>query len=436
MERDSFDRRTALAGIGSMTAAVALSGCTGRIDGLLGGGSDSAALWHNFATKPVDGSGPSQTRTVTDQLDQYRQEMPEADVTVERIGGNYQQRLATGLPEGTGPEAFAWAHRTLGTYQGRELLYEGATTEPRLALDTTVDEAFLDVAADATRFRPFLGAAETRADEQRRYGLPYGAVTVGLVYNTAYVDAAPDTVTEWLDGMDTIEAEESGVDGLVCPGAPYHISAFARAFGGEYYDDDAGEVTFTSDAVVEGIEYYRERIWPHQPDRPGLNKQFKRFEKGNAAYAIATPREFSRLDEEVDTDLGVTSLPAFDSRDASLSPYVTVYLWYLTRLVEGNATKRTTTLDVLEWLTTTESAVATNAVEHGIVPVTSSLPSEVETDATMEAYYRSVESGAPSPSHPDRADVWPALQEALTRILTEDQDVRTALQEAASEIDT
>jgi maltose-binding protein MalE len=437
MVRDSLDRRTALAGIGSLTASVSLSGCTGRISGLVGGNSGPATLWHNFPNKPIDGSGPSQTKTIVEQFAQYREANPESKVAVKRVANNYEQRLGTGLPEGEGPHSFSWAHRTLGTYQGRGLLYDNLDADTRLDLDLTPEDAFLDVAVAAAQFRSFLGGADDRAEAQQLYGLPSGGVTVALAYNTEYVESPPETTSEWTDDMDSFESKDSSNDGVVCPGSPYHVSAWARAFGGDYYDDSAGEFTFTDDAVVEGIEYYRNKIWPHQPQKPALQKQFKQFEKGNAAYAVATPREFRQLDDAVDADVRVTTLPAMDGEsDAEPSPYATVYLWYFSRLLEPNETKRATTLDVLEWLTTTESAIATNATEHGIVPVTSTVPEDVDEDHPMRTYYEMIKTGAPEPSHPDRAEVWTTLQETLETILTKDTDVGSELQDARENVES
>lgn len=435
MERDSLDRRTALAGIGSLTASVALSGCTGRISGLVGGNSGPATLWHNFPNTPIDRTGPSQTKTIAEQIRAYRNENPDANVAVKRIEGNYQQLLATRLPEGEGPQSFSWANRTLGTYQGRGLLYENRDAQPRLELEIAPEDVFLDTAVGGAQFRSFLGSAGNRAESQQLYGLPYGGVTVALAYNTEYVDSPPEKTGQWLDDMESLESEGTVDYGVVCPGAPYHVSAWARAFGGDYYDDSAGEITFAEDAIVEGIEYYRDTIWPQQPDNPALQKQFAQFETENAAYAVVTPREFRQLDNAVDAAVGLTTLPRIDdSPEATISPYATIYLWHFSRLLENDETRRGETLDVLEWLTTTDSVIATNATDHGIVPVTTSVPEGIDDDHPMRTYHEMIKMAAPEPSHPDRVDVWPKLQETLETILTADTDVQSELQRASDDI--
>jgi arabinogalactan oligomer/maltooligosaccharide transport system substrate-binding protein len=446
MSNTSCDRRTILAGIGSVTGSVALSGCSGRIDGLLGrGGSDEVKLWHHLATDPPEGSdGPSQTKTLTEQINRYL-ETTEANVALERIGSDrteYQRRVVTQLPNGSGPHSFSWVHRPMGTYQGRTLLYETPADDgDRLDLGYDVQDTYLDVAVAASQFRPFRKRGTERDESPRRYGLPYGATTVTLVYNPDHVDTPPQTVSEWLDSMDRIQEGDDVDYGLVCPGAPFYVSPWARAFGGEYYVDydeatGSGEIRFASDETVEGVSYFRDEIWPYTPEKPVYDEQYKQFKKGNAAYAIATPSEFARLDETDDvTEVRATTLPDFETDDATLSPYVDVYLWYFSRLLRKRAEKRAVTAELLEWLTTTDSVVATNATEHGIVPVTESLPAGVEDDSTMRAYRESATAGAPSPSHPDMKNGWTILQDAFRTILKNDVDVREELESARSELE-
>jgi len=450
MSNKSHDRRTILAGIGSVTGSVALAGCSGSgpLDQVLGDdGPGGVLLWHQLATEPAGNSdGPSQSTTLERQLQRYRDANDGTSVTAERIGSNYQTRLAAGLPNDNGPHAFSWVHRTLGTYQGRGLLYETPTDEESARLDLDVEETFLPVALEASEFRPFLDTGSDRGDkpqrgsEPRRYGLPYGAATVTLAYNPEYVDSdsPPETVSEWFDSMDECENSEDGCEhGLVCPGAPFYVSPWARAFGGEYYDDEAGEFRFDSDDTVEGLSYFIDEVWSYTPDKPGYDEQYKRFKNGDAAYAIATPGEFARLDEkDAVEEVRATTLPTFENEDATLSPYVDVYLWQFSRLLRKRAERRAAALDVLQWLTMTDSVVATNATEHGFIPVIESPPDAVTEDETMSTYVESVRAGAPSPSHPDMQDGWTRLQEALENVLNSDAELREALSDARDDLES
>jgi len=97
-------------------------------------------------------------------------------------------------------------------------------------------------------------------------GLPHGAETVGLVYNTDIVDEAPETVDDMVAVMEDYHDPENGKYGLGYPINSYSVSAWLQAFGGYFLDLDADpQLGVAEDETVKGLEFLVNNFKPYMP---------------------------------------------------------------------------------------------------------------------------------------------------------------------------
>lgn len=408
------NRRRVLTAAGLATTS-ALAGC-------LGDDESTASLWHGFG---VDASND-----LDDDISTFGEETGQS-VNAEAVD-DLEQQIESTIPVDQGPELFGWAHDWLGDLKQRDFLYDARE-------DVTLDlnAHFVDQAVNAAQF------------EDGLYGLPHSAETVTLLYNTEHVDEPPSTVAELVETAESAHDPDEDVYGLVAPIDPFWISGWLHAGDGFYYDPETETVGVDHDATVEALEYYRDTLWPLQPDSGDYDDQVDPFHDGDAAFAIVTPVEYDFDDEDIDEkNVGATALPTADIGEPS--PYVQVQLWYFSRIIDAtdggglfdwllggdddDGEAGEIAIEFAQWHTTNGTIARQNATEHRSVPVLSSVAEEIDDDP-VSAYSSSMRAGQAIPAVPAMRAVWEPVGEAIQDVLVDGDDPSSALGDARDRID-
>ena len=415
-----LDRRSFITGIGATGAALTSAGCVTSEDELSenddgssdsgsgdGGGDDagSAHLWHGFPDAEAD--------DLVDYIEEFESE------TGHRIDheelSELEEQLNTALPVGEGPHTFSWAHDWVGPFEDRGWLYDAG------------DDLTLDVEAT------YIGAGQSAVTwEDGVYGLPFAAETVGLLYNRDLVDSPPETVAEMVGIMEEYHDPAAGQSGISYPlNDPYFVSAWIHAFGGFYYDAENDELGLERDDTIEGLELLMDSFAAYAPADPEYESQVAVFNDGNAPFAINGPWQVGGF-RDAGIDVGVSPLPTVSGGDPS--PYTGVQMWYFTSQLEGDDETVEVTREFAEWYTTNEDLLLNNADRHGYIPVHAEVAESDELGDDTAAFAESVDMGVPMPASPKMDQVWVPVEDALTRILNDDQGPREAFEQAADEV--
>lgn len=405
--------------------ATAGVGATSALAGCLGDDDPSANLWH--------GLGTAATNALDEQVAGFIDETGRS-IDAQAVD-DLEEQLESTIPMDEGPELFGWTHDWLGNFEQRNFV-----TDASEELTVDLDELFLDQAAAAPRY------------EGGVYGLPYAAETVTLLYNQELVDEPPETVDELVEAADAVHDPDENTYGLVAPIDPYTISGWLHAGDGFYHDPDTDTIGVDDPATVEALAYYRDTLWPYQPDSADYDDQVEPFHDGNAAFAIVGPVEYE-FEEDGDgitnEAVGATQLPTADIGQPS--PYVSVQLWYFSRLIDGvddgglldwllgsngnDSEAGEIAVEFAEWHTTNEGFATRNAADDILfLPVLSAVAEEVDEDP-VAAYLDSLRAGQPIPKAPAMRVVWEPLADAIEAVLVDDDDPASALADARSQID-
>jgi len=236
-------------------------------------------------------------------------------------------------PPDRGPETFDWAHDKVGDYSQR-----GFLTDRSDELNVELDQ-FTDAAADAVQYKGDV------------VGLPHGAETVGLVYNTDIVDEAPETVDDMVAVMEDYHDPENGKYGLGYPINSYFVSAWLQAFGGYFLDLDADpQLGVAEDETVKGLEFLVNNFKPYMPKdfSYGPRQPPSRTERRIRHQRSMVPLDAQRQGRE----LRGRETP--EARRGSPRPFTGISMWYFTKGMDEDTPAATAGQDFVEWYVTDE----------------------------------------------------------------------------------
>ena len=370
--------------------------------------SGDASLWHSLSGGEQD-DFESHLESFNDQFD--------ADVAPDHISDLEEQTMAA-IPAGDGPELFVWAHDWIGDYHQNGFLSDQS------------DEVSFDL-------EEYFGEnAESGMFNGELHGLPHAAETVGLIYNTEYVDEPPETFDELLEIAEEHHDPDGGTYGLGWPMDAYHVSALPHGFGGYYYDDDSGELGLTNDETVESFEYVLEEVWEYMPNDPEGEAQEAVFLEGNAPFLFSGPWQLGQLDED-EFEWGVAPWP--DVEGNTPSPFTGVQLIYFAAAMDEDDERAGAARAFAEWYTTNTAAIAQMADEHGFIPVHNAFADDGEEEDELtddlQGFAAAVDQGEPMPTDPDFQPVWEPLEDEWWEALNGNKSVADAMADAESRIE-
>ena len=242
-------RRTALAAC-ALTSAVLLAGCGGGSfeeeggDGSEGGEASGPTSGDGSLQVLIASSGDAETKAVKDATAAWAEETGnEAEVVV---ASDITQQLTQGFAGGNPPDVFYVDAGAFADYADNKNLYP-------YAADT---EGFDD-------FYPNL--VETFTLEETTYCVPKDFSTLALQINTAaWNDAGltdDDIPTTW-DELATVADRLSSKDeaGLALGLGRDRVGAFMVQNGGFWVDTETGEISASSEANVEALQYLQDLL--------------------------------------------------------------------------------------------------------------------------------------------------------------------------------
>lgn len=415
-----MDRRTLLKTMAAGGAAASLTGCvevqndsgttttsTGAGDGTQASSNVQPGKVTAWVAEP-----PATLEIEKDVLDGWDADSPHS-VELSDIA-DLAKKTQSAIPAGQGPTTFQYAHDWVGKY------YEaGFLADQSQSLDVDLD-TFTSAAREAVKY------------DGATLGLPTYAETVGLIYNKDMVDEPPKTVAEMTSIMEEHHDPQNGTYGLSYALNSYFCSAWARAFGGYYFDPEKeSTLGLTDPQTVEGFQFVLDNFLPYMSKDTTYGPQMSIFAQGNAPFAFNGPWYLSTLDQK-GVDYGVTELPTPDG--GTPSPYTGVKLWYFCKAMTADEQNAAATRAFTEWYTTNTDLHLRLAKELGHVPVLKELAGSEELPADVRGFSNAVAQGVPMPVAPKMQEVFPVLDNAISKVATSDTSVTNAMQQAEETI--
>ncbi len=345
-------------------------------------------------------------------------------ITVELVSIPDQTDMDTKMqmaaPAGMGPDVIAtMPHDIIGKWANQGLLmsFNG------------MDE--FDVFFDSTK--------QAVTYEGKIYGYPLSVESVGLVYNKALVENAPET----FDDVIAVIEKYKGTDiyGLVFPAAePYHMYGFLKGFGGYIFgwatdEYDVYDIGMGNEGAVEAIKYLKsffdKGYFPEAMRDRSSQHGFSTgtFEEGKAALQINGPWVTTNL-KSLGIDYGVSVIPMLPNGE-----YPQPFLGVQFVGISEYSNNKEKAIKLAEFITSKENMID-YALETQLTPTRKDVlaSEEVRSDVMISAWARQAELGNPMPNIPEMSSVWSAWSDALQIIYFDKEPVEETLTQLSETI--
>ncbi|MFW5786755.1 MAG: sugar ABC transporter substrate-binding protein [Halanaerobiales bacterium] len=329
--------------------------------------------------------------------------------------GDIRDNMRVEAPSGEGPDIIVGAHDWVG-----ELVNNGLIAS--IDLDDKKDD-FMPVALDAFSW------------EEEVYGLPYTIESVGLIYNKDMVSEPPENFEEFEEIIKNITDEDEEVYGFALPQPdPYHTFPFMSATGGYVFGRDENDVLDPTDiglnneGAVTGLEklakLYRDDLVPYLD----FQSMSELFSQERLAMMITGPWELANI-REAGINYGFTQIPKIDGNEAK--PFVGVQGFMISEFSENKMLARTFLMD---YIATKDTMTKLYEIDNR-PPVYEPATEVAEEDEDTLGVLESAEAGTPMPNIPEMNAVWESWENALEVTLSQDEDVKDALDNAVEQIE-
>ncbi|MEQ5802857.1 maltose/maltodextrin ABC transporter substrate-binding protein MalE [Halomonas sp. H10-9-1] len=324
---------------------------------------------------------------------------------------NLTDRFQQAAGSGQGPDIVIWAHDRLGEWAQSGLLTP-------LSPSDDFRGRYFDFTWDAT-----LWNGET-------YGYPISVESLGLIYNKALVDEAPESFAE-LMALDAELAEQGRKAILFDYSEPYYGWILLAANGGYPFRQtetgfDVSDIGVNNAGALQGAELLRELIERDVvPRGTDYSVMDTRFNRGEVATMISGPWAWGNL-ERSGIDYGVALLPRVG--DERARPMFGV----MTAMINAATPNDFLAVEFLENYLLDEAGLRTfngdgtlGAVAHV------AYQRELAEDPAIAATLANAEIGMPMPNIPEMGAFWAAMEPALQNIGSGRQTPQEALDAAA-----
>lgn len=244
-----LSRRQALAGLGALVGATALTACSqGR------GGTPRSDESHKDLVMTVWG-GESDKNTYQARIDLAKKKFPDYTITLQLIpADNYAQKVQTMISSGTGPDIMEVAEN-VNVYSSKEQL---------IALDDYIAEAGLDLEA------AFGAVGRNYTYNGHTYGIPDRSGAIIMYYNRALFEAkgisAPTIDWDWDTLVSAGKELTEGTEQFGLAGMNWWPQWFSvvEQNGGHVIDPETGAPQVSSDAAVEALQWVQDLYYKHK----------------------------------------------------------------------------------------------------------------------------------------------------------------------------
>nr|WP_163502035.1 maltose/maltodextrin ABC transporter substrate-binding protein MalE [Halomonas socia] len=324
---------------------------------------------------------------------------------------NLTDRFQQAAGSGQGPDIVIWAHDRLGEWAQSGLLTPISPGDGFRA-------DYFDFTWDAT-----LWNGDT-------YGYPISVESLGLIYNKALVDEAPQSFEE-LAALDAELAEQGKKAILFDYSEPYYGWPLLAANGGYPFKQtdggfDVSDIGVNNEGAVEGAELIAELIDSGVlPRGTDYSIADTRFNRGEVATMISGPWAWPNL-ERSGIDYGVALLPKVGDERARAMYGV------MTAMINAASPNDFLAVEFLENNLLSEAGMRTFNSDGSLGAVAHiAYQEELERDANIAATLANAEIGTPMPNIPEMGAFWAAMEPALQNIGSGRQSPREALDAAA-----
>lgn len=349
----------------------------------------------------------------------------ETSISVELVSIPDQTDMDTKLqmaaPAGMGPDVIAtMPHDIIGKWANQGILYP---------LDTHPDSlnGFFDSTVMAVTYNG------------KPYGIPLSVESVGLVYNKALVEKAPETFDEVLDIIE--QYENSDTYGLVFPAAePYHMYGILKGFGGYIFgwkdgQYDVYDIGMNNEGAVEAVNYLKSFFdngyFPESMRDRSSQHAFSTgtFEQGKAALQINGPWVIANL-EKLGIDYGISVIPMLPNGE-----YPQPFLGVQFVGINNYSSNKEAALKLAEYITS-KSNMAQFALDTHLTPTRSDVleTEAVKSNEQISAWARQAELGNPMPNIPEMSSVWSVWSDALQIVYLGKENAEDTMQQLSDAI--
>lgn len=249
------------------------------------------------------------------------------DIDVEHVTfpyENYNQKIATSIPAGIGPDVLTLYYGWLPKY------VDSGYLQPLPATDFTKE--YID-----SNFYSFVGEAMNYGGEY--YALPTAVRSLALFWNKKLFkevgldpEKAPTTIEELLEYAKKLSKYDKKGNliqaGLTTQttGQTHHWirEVLVRQFGGAPYSSDNKEVTYDSPEGIAAFEWFMRLITEHKVGFPGfVQDDVTAFKAQKAAMTIDGSFRLGTLNKLPNLDYGVAVLPESDGIKSNFASFWT-----------------------------------------------------------------------------------------------------------------
>ncbi|MCH4564405.1 maltose/maltodextrin ABC transporter substrate-binding protein MalE [Halomonas sp. EGI 63088] len=320
-------------------------------------------------------------------------------------------RFQQAAGSGQGPDIVIFAHDRLGEWAQSGLLKAVAPSD-------AYRERYFDFTWDAVVWN-----GET-------YGYPVSVESLGLIYNKALVDEAPESFDE-LMALDAELAEQDKKAILFDYAEPYFSWPLLAANGGYPFKQteagfDVADIGVNNAGAIQGAELLLELIESGAlPEGTDYSVTDTRFNRGEVATMISGPWAWSNL-EKSGIDFGVALLPKVD--DERGRPMFGV----MTAMLNSATPNDFLAIEFLENYLLDEEGLRTFNSDGSLGAVAHrAYQADLESDPKIAATLANAELGVPMPNIPEMGAFWAAMEPALQNIGSGRQTPQEALDAAA-----
>jgi len=344
-------------------------------------------------------------------------------VKLQRIPSAFQEKLHQDIAAGQGPDAFQWAHDLMGEFVENEMLTD---MSDQLRIDECM---FTDRAWEAVQY------------DGGVYGLPVTMEAPALIYNQGALDdlgvEPPETIEEMKSIMDDW-IDEGNDYGFAQPVDTYHVTWAAHMFGSAMYDGE--NLGLDDPEFAAGLRIILDELKPYMPTDGNYGAQTAAFRGGMAPFVITGPWEITGFIDDVDFNVGVTTIPDktghSEFSDGTARPYMSVRMLYFTSMLDSpDSQTAKAARDFVEWYTTSTERQLNLAENVGFLPAKSNLSGSDELPSKVQGFSKQTEEAILMPQNPRLAAVWAPYSDVLTQAWHQGTDsLEDNLQSAAEDI--
>lgn len=330
-----------------------------------------------------------------------------------------QEKLRLDGPAGTGPDIILLPHDRIGP----------AVTEGIIAEVNYGDEVL-------NRFTE--SSIEAMKYEGKLYGLPKATETTVLIYNKALIDKAPET----FDELYSFAEENTSGDnyGFLAKWDDfYFVFGMIKGYGGYVFGNEDGkpdpmDIGLNNSEAVKGLEYvkkwYEEGLFPNGIlGENGGQTIDGLFTEGKVAVVHNGPWAFQGY-RDAGIDFGVAPMPKLPNGE-NFQTFIGVKGWH----VSSYSKHQEWAQKLIDHITNAENAKIRFEESGEIPPVKTLIADPVIADNEWaQAVAIQSQNGTPMPNIPEIAEVWEPMAQALQLTVTDQQEVKDAVDSAVNVI--